>query len=292
MPLKIRKMSGTTVHQFTAQLQAELQKSYPEYEIKQLAKLLLQHVLKVDSTTLLMMNRDELSEEHLNELRKLAKQLKQHIPLQYIIGHTEFYGLPFRVNSSVLIPRPETEELVHWIIKDANNSQNLLDIGTGSGCIALALKAKLPNTQVSAWDISESALATATQNAEHLKLDVCFQHVDVLNHQTGGQQFDCIVSNPPYVRELEKEMMEPNVLDHEPHTALFVDDNDPLIFYRTIAQLGLEMLTPGGFLYFEINEYLAKEMTAMLAELGYQSIECRKDINGKDRMMKAKKGNS
>lgn len=289
MPLKIRKMSGTTVYQFTAQLLTELKEHYPEEEIKQMAKLLLQHVLKVNNTQLLMMNRDLLSYDQLKSLKALTIQLKQHIPIQYALGSTLFYGLEFRVNPSVLIPRPETEELVEWILEDNQKLQSLLDIGTGSGCIALSLKANLSDTQVTAWDISEEALKTARKNAQCLKLDVDFQLVDVLNHQPIDEQFNCLVSNPPYVRELEKDMMEANVLNHEPHTALFVKDNDPLIFYRTITQLGLKMLKPAGHLYFEINEYLAKEMTEMFETLGYKSIECRKDINGKDRMMKARK---
>lgn len=287
LPLKIRKMSGTTVYQFTAQLQSALKELYPEQEIKQMAKLLLQHVLKVSNTQLLLMNRELLSDDQLRSLATMTQQLQQHIPIQYIMGSTFFYGLEFCVNPSVLIPRPETEELVEWILSDNASPANVLDIGTGSGCIAISLKANLPNTQVSAWDISEAALKTARQNANQLQQIVDFQYVDVLAHQPTDEQFDCIVSNPPYVRELEKAMMEANVLEHEPHTALFVDDQDPLIFYRTIAQHGLTMLKSGGRLYFEINEYLAKEMMDLLTSLGYTSIECRKDINGKDRMMRA-----
>ncbi len=280
-------MSGTTIQQFTANLLSELKDSYPDYEIRQFAKLLLQHVLKVDNTQLLMMNNELLNTEQLTHLRSCSEQLKEHQPLQYIIGSTEFYGLPFDVNPAVLIPRPETEELVDWILKDNHQPKTLLDIGTGSGCIAIALKAHLPTTQVSAWDISPKALETAKNNAQKLNLDITFNEIDVLNYKTEGQQFDCIVSNPPYVRELEKEMMEANVLNYEPSTALFVSDNNPLIFYRTIAQLATKILTPNGFLYFEINEYLAAEMEKLLAGLGFSNIECRKDINDRDRMMRA-----
>ncbi len=283
-------MSGTTIHQFTGKLINELQDQYPEQEIRQFGKMLLQHVLKVNNTQLLMMNMDLLDDTSLTSLNQCTKQLKQHIPIQYIIGSTEFYGLQFKVNPAVLIPRPETEELVEWIIADnCKQCNNLLDIGTGSGCIAISLKAHMPDTDITAFDISGDAIKTASENARLNQLNVNFEQQDILSYQAGTQKFDCIVSNPPYVRELEKEMMETNVLDHEPHTALFVSDNDPLIFYRTIAELGLKMLTTNGHLYFEINEYLAKEMTELLISLGYSDVTCRKDINGKDRMMKAQK---
>ncbi|TRX72143.1 peptide chain release factor N(5)-glutamine methyltransferase [Carboxylicivirga sp. M1479] len=281
-------MSGTTIHQFTSKLLTELSDYYPEYEIRQMAKLLLQEVLKVSNTELLMMNREQLDEKQLQILDGYKEQLKQHIPLQYIIGHTEFYNLQFSVSPAVLIPRPETEELVNWILTDQLPINSLLDIGTGSGCIATALKANMPNTQVTAWDISEEALAVAKQNAKHLKQEVQFELIDVLNHQPNAEKFDCIVSNPPYVRELEKSMMEANVLENEPHTALFVKDTDPLLFYRSIALLAKQILNPQGYLYFEINEYLAKDMEAMLSTAGFNNIEYRKDINGKDRMMKAR----
>ncbi len=258
-------------------------------EIRPMAKLLLQHVLKADNTRLLLMGNELLNTVQLAQLEEYTEQLKQHIPIQYIIGSTEFYGLEFMVNPAVLIPRPETEELMHWIINDNNNGKRLLDIGTGSGCIAISLKANMPRADVSAWDISEAALQTAQNNAIKLEQDVKFKLTDILNHDPGDEKFDVIVSNPPYVRELEKKMMEANVLEHEPETALFVSDNDPLIFYRAIAQLGQKMLNNNGLLYFEINEYLAAEMTSMLIQQGFINIECRKDLNGKDRMMKAQK---
>jgi len=284
-------MSGTTIHQFTSNLTIELADLYPEHEIRQFGKIMLEHVLKVSTTHLLMMNSEELSPQQLKDLSAIVEQLKKQIPIQYITGHTEFYGLDFIVNPSVLIPRPETEELVDWILKDQTQlAKKLLDIGTGSGCIALCLKAHMPNTTVTGWDISTDALSTAQANAKHLNLDVQFNQIDILNYLAEGNKYDCIVSNPPYVRELEKKMMEENVLSYEPHTALFVSDNDPLIFYRTIAQLGTQMLTTKGSLFFEINEYLEKEMTEMLCNIGYLNIECRKDINGRARMMKAQLG--
>ncbi len=289
MLLKIQKMSGTTIHQFTSNLITELSELYPEHEIRQLSKLMLEHILNVDTTHLLMRNAEELSVKQLNNLKTITTSLKQYVPIQYIIGKTEFYGLDFKVNPSVLIPRPETEELVDWIIKDQPNSiKKLLDIGTGSGCIALSLKDQLPHINISAWDISAEAIKTAKTNAQILNLEVQFKQVDVLNYQVQNEKYDCIVSNPPYVRECEKKMMENNVLKHEPEIALFVSDNDPLIFYRTIAQLGKQIINTNGFLYFEINEFLEQEMTEMLIKLGYIDVECQKDINGRARMMKAR----
>jgi len=281
-------MGGTTIQQFTTKLIKELNGFYPKNEIRQFSKLMLEHILNVSTTQLLMMNFEMLNEQQLNHLEQMTTKLKQHIPIQYIIGETVFYDLCFKVNPSVLIPRPETEELVDWIIKEQKGKlTKLLDIGTGSGCIALSLKANMPVIEITAWDISIDAIATAKTNAEKLNLDIIFKQVDVLNFRVGTEKFDCIVSNPPYVRELEKEMMESNVVEHEPHTALFVSNNDPLLFYRTIAQIGQQMLQPKGFLYFEINEFLAEDMTEMLSHLGYSNIECRKDINGRNRMMKA-----
>ena len=281
-------MNGITIHQFTSNLIGELSGLYPEHEIRHLSRLMLEHVLQVSSTHLLMMSSEELSCRQLKDLEGIIKRLKQHEPIQYIIGKTEFYGLELGVNPSVLIPRPETEELVEWILKDCGEGvESVLDIGTGSGCIALSLKAGLPDTDITAWDISAKALKTAADNAESLSLRVQFTQIDVLNYQARNEKYSCIVSNPPYVRELEKKMMEENVLHHEPHTALFVSDSDPLIFYRTIALLGKQILNPNGLLYFEINEFLEKEMTEMLIQTGYSNVECRKDISGRARMMTA-----
>ncbi|SDW87267.1 release factor glutamine methyltransferase [Flavobacterium degerlachei] len=222
----------------------------------------------------------------------LVDQLKLEIPVQYLLGTTSFYGLDFKVNSSVLIPRPETEELVEWIIesqKSIAESQKLriLDIGTGSGCIAISLAKNIPDASVHAIDVSEKALATAKKNAETNKVDVNFIIQNILQTEDLGQQFDVIVSNPPYVRNLEKQEIKKNVLDNEPHLALFVEDNDALIFYRKIAELAHKNLVPNGQLFFEINQYLGKETVALLAEMNFKNIELRKDIYGNDRMIKA-----
>jgi release factor glutamine methyltransferase len=203
---------------------------------------------------------------------------------------THFYGLEFEVNSAVLIPRPETEELVDWIvqkskIKNQKSKIKILDIGTGSGCIAIALAKNLPNAQVFALDVSEQALATAKTNAELNQVTIQFLHQSILETENLCQQFDVIVSNPPYVRELEKQEIKKNVLDNEPHLALFVEDNDALIFYRKIAQLAQKNLNPQGQLYFEINQYLGQEMLDLLREMGFKNSELRQDIYGNDRMI-------
>ena len=220
----------------------------------------------------------------------ILEQLKKEIPIQYILGVTHFYGLEFEVNSAVLIPRPETEELVDWIvqkskIKNQKSTIKILDIGTGSGCIAIALAKNLSNAQVFALDVSEQALATAKTNAEKNQVQLSFIHQSILETEDLGQQFDVIVSNPPYVRELEKLEIKKNVLENEPHLALFVEDNDALIFYRKIAQLAQKNLNSEGQLYFEINQYLGQEMLDLLREMGFKNSVLRQDIYGNDRMI-------
>ena len=230
------------------------------------------------------------SESELKIWSFILEQLKKEIPIQYILGVTHFYGLEFEVNSAVLIPRPETEELVDWIvqkskIKNQKSTIKILDIGTGSGCIAIALAKNLSNAQVFALDVSEQALATAKTNAEKNQVQLSFIHQSILETEDLGQQFDVIVSNPPYVRELEKLEIKKNVLENEPHLALFVEDNDALIFYRKIAQLAQKNLNSEGQLYFEINQYLGQEMLDLLRKMGFKNCELRKDIYGNDRMI-------
>lgn len=218
-------------------------------------------------------------------------ELKKEIPIQYLLGKTSFYGLNFEVNANVLIPRPETEELVEWIIKsqrinESTNSLKILDIGTGSGCIAISLAKNIPNAKVFAIDVSEKALATAQKNAEINDVSVTFIQKNILETLDLEQQFDIIVSNPPYVRELEKEEIKKNVLDNEPHLALFVEDNDAFIFYRKIAELARKNLPLNGQLFFEINQYLGNEMIGLLEKMDFKNIELRKDIYGNDRMIR------
>jgi len=222
----------------------------------------------------------------------ILEELKKEIPVQYLLGKTSFYGLEFEVNENVLIPRPETEELVEWILesqksKVKSQKPKILDIGTGSGCIAISLAKNIPNAVVFAIDISEKALATAKKNAKINGVDVAFLEKNILETEDLEQQFDIVVSNPPYVRELEKHEIKKNVLDNEPHLALFVEDNDALIFYRKIAELALKNLSQNGQLFFEINQYLGKETVALLEKMNFKNIELRKDIYGNDRMIKA-----
>ncbi|MFV5696063.1 peptide chain release factor N(5)-glutamine methyltransferase [Flavobacterium sp. LB3P122] len=232
------------------------------------------------------------SENEISVWDSILEPLKKEIPIQYLLGKTSFFGLEFEVNENVLIPRPETEELVDWIIKSNSKIQKLknlkiLDIGTGSGCIAISLAKNIPNAQVFAIDVSEKALATAQKNAQINAVNVTFINKNILETEDLKQQFDIIVSNPPYVRNLEKEEIKKNVLENEPHLALFVEDNDALIFYRKIAELAQKNLPSNGQLYFEINQYLGKEMIELLQKMNFKNIELRKDIYGNDRMMRA-----
>jgi release factor glutamine methyltransferase len=223
----------------------------------------------------------------------ILNELKTGKPIQYILGKTEFYGLTFNVNPSVLIPRPETEELVEWALKTVGSKQlaagNLLDIGTGSGCIAISFKKNLPAFAVFAIDISAEALQTATSNAALNDTDIEFIEADILNLISGIQilKFEIIISNPPYVTLNDKVQMHSNVTDFEPHTALFVPENDPLIFYRAIADFAVTNLIDNGLLFFEINESYGRETVELLAEKDFKNIELRKDMSGRDRMMKA-----
>ncbi len=226
------------------------------------------------------------SENDLVTWETIIYQLQQQIPIQYILGTTSFYGLEFFVNENVLIPRPETEELVEWMLSEPFNSPvKILDIGTGSGCIAIALAKNLPNAEIFAIDISEPALITAKRNAQLHKTNVTFIQKNILETEDLAQQFDSIVSNPPYVRNLEKAEIKKNVLEHEPHIALFVNDEDPLLFYRKIAVLARKNLKENGQLFFEINQYLGKETVALLEELGFKNIVLKQDIYGNDRMI-------
>jgi release factor glutamine methyltransferase len=226
------------------------------------------------------------------KLVEVLHALEEEKPIQYILGFVEFYGLRLEVNQDVLIPRQETEELVDWIIKDANRIHNdslsIIDIGTGSGCIAISLKKNLSKAHVFALDVSEKALATARENAKQNNAEIYFIIQDILDPGTLllDQKFDVVVSNPPYVLNSEKALMKNNVLIHEPHLALFVEDGDPLLYYDAIANFGLEKLHPGGRLYFEINEIKGEDIKKMLHEKGFIEIEMRKDLNGKDRMIK------
>lgn len=227
----------------------------------------------------------------IDKWNQVLEKLEKEIPIQYILGKAHFYGLEFEVNENTLIPRPETEELVEWIIKknEFKGKIKILDIGTGSGCIAISLAKNLPDAEVFAVDVSEKALETANRNALANEADVVFMQKDILKTENLVHDFDLIVSNPPYVRNLEKEEIKKNVLDYEPHLALFVEDNDALLFYRKISELAQNNLKENGELYFEINQYLGSEMIDLLEVKNFKEIELRKDIYGNDRMIFGRK---
>lgn len=265
---------------------------YPSEEIQSFFYILSEEYLNLSRVNIALNPETEVSANDYDKFQIALFKLNNHEPIQYIIGETEFYGLPFKVNKYTLIPRPETEELIDYIISNHKTTTqhseptSILDIGTGSGCIAVSLAKNLSNAKVSALDISEKAIQVATENAEINNVKVDFFQTDIIKVKALPENYDIIVSNPPYVRELEKEMMQENVLRHEPDSALYVTNSDPLLFYRSISRLAKIHLKPGGKLFFEINEYLADEMIQLLKDEGFKKIEVKKDIFGKDRMMK------
>lgn len=262
-----------------------------ENEATAITFLLFEKLAGMDKMKVLM--GDEIPNETENLIMEAANRVAQGEPVQYVIGETDFYGLTFNIAKGALIPRPETEELVEWGISSLNEKKavtgKILDIGTGSGCIAISV-AKNTEATVEAWDISDDALSIATDNAKKNGMNVAFRKVDVLNFMPTDKdrgEYCCIFSNPPYICNSESEDMENNVLDYEPHIALFVPDSDPLLFYRKIAKIGKELLTKDGMLFFEINRRFGKETVDMLTHLGYSDIELRQDQFGNDRIVKA-----
>ena len=285
---------------YKTEFYAQLLPLFPEKEVESFFYLLTETYLEKTRIQLALDPDFELNSTQLQQFEKALQRLLQQEPIQYILGDTEFFGYPFQVNQHTLIPRPETEELVAWIIEDVKNKNQansqqkplnstitILDIGTGSGCIPISLTKELPQAKVSSIDVSKEALQVARRNSTLNKVAVNFIQQDILQAENLPEKYDVVVSNPPYVRKLEKEQMHQNVLDFEPELALFVENDDPLIFYRKIAQLAKNALIENGKLYFEINEYLPEEMVSLLEEIGYQEIELKKDIFGKFRMCKA-----
>ncbi|MDV7138604.1 peptide chain release factor N(5)-glutamine methyltransferase [Maribacter sp. TH_r10] len=268
----------------------ELDALYPKEEVDSFFYLTIGHFLGLERFVLALEPDITVTKEEEQPLFEVLSQLRKEKPIQYILGTAQFMDMDFVVNEDVLIPRPETEELVRWIIDehtDQNMAFNILDIGTGSGCIAISLAKAFKNAKVFALDISNKALETAKLNARNNKVEIeCIQS-DILTTKSLKENFDIIVSNPPYVRMLEKKLMKPNVIDNEPGIALFVSDDDPLVFYRRITDFAKSNLNKGGSLYFEINQYLGEETKALL-ENGFSNIELRKDIFGNDRMVKGK----
>ena len=266
---------------------------YPKTEIDSFFFILMEEKLKLQRIDTVLKSDFLITEKNLIDLKNIVKRLQKEEPIQYIIGNTEFYGLPFLVDKNTLIPRTETEELVAWVldeIKVLTNNKitelSILDIGTGTGCIPISLAKNLTSLNISAIDISPEALLIAKQNAILNKVTIEFIELDILNAESLPQEYDVIISNPPYVRELEKEEIKNNVLENEPHLALFVADENPLIFYNKIADLAKQQLSKNGMLFFEINQYLGKETINMLVKKGFKNIQLKKDLFGNDRMIK------
>ena len=276
------------MHPIVYEIRDALRGHYPDSEALSLAKMLLTEAFGFSTLELYGGKDKEISGNRLRDLHEMLSRLKKNEPIQYIIGTESFCGLTFEVNPNVLIPRPETQELVRWIEADWKSVPcRILDIGTGSGCISISLAKFLEDAKVESWDISEGALQVARRNCVRNEVEVLLRQQDVLSAVPEGELYQVIVSNPPYICEKEKVDMDANVLDWEPETALFVPDADPLLFYRKIAELGVSMLCEGGALYFEINRAYGEETLRMLEGLGYRQLELRKDDFGNDRMIKA-----
>lgn len=273
-------------------LSEELSELYPDGELRSIIRIVISKVFKIDNISLLLIENEAIPEKgKIETVIRFCRELKTGKPLQYVVGETIFYDCTIKVNPGVLIPRPETEEMVDLIMKgNSGFIGNILDIGTGSGCIAVALAVNFPLSQVTGIDISGQAILTAKKNAENNNVVVAFIKADLFKiNPSEIQNTDIIVSNPPYIRNSEKKLMKQNVLGFEPHKALFVPDNDPLKFYRAILNLARHILNPGGVVYFEINEAMGKPMHDLLESYGYQEIRIIKDINGKDRIAKGGK---
>lgn len=276
----------------------ELTHIYDSNEIDSFFFIVIEHYCKIKRIELALEPNLEISNDDYQNISDALNKLKQQKPIQYIIGETEFFGLNFKVNKNVLIPRPETEELVSWIIEEAklqhknNKPITILDIGTGSGCIAISLAKHLPFATIFALDINKNALETTKFNAKQNGVSITCVEVDILSSEDSvfdaeSTTFDIIVSNPPYVRAQEKQQMKDNVLQYEPHLALFVADDNPLQFYNAIATFAQQNLKENGQLFFEINQYLSSEMTQLLKHFNFENIQLKKDIFGNNRMMKA-----
>ena len=280
--------TNNSIKKIISFIKSELKDIYPIEEINSFVYIIFDEVLKYSRTKVLVSSEHEVNNESIKQIYSITKELKQQKPIQYIFEKTTFYELLFRVNPSVLIPRPETEELVEWIIAENKNKvQKILDIGTGSGCIAISLAKNLVGSTVYAADVSAEALKIAEENCRLNKVPIQLFQLDILNPKNNiDQKFYMIFSKSPYIAEKEKNLMQANVLNHEPELALFVSDEDPLVFYKSIVNFGLSHLNSNGQLFFEINESYGSKMFELLNEKGFSHISLKKDINGKDRMIK------
>ncbi|MEZ5044254.1 MAG: peptide chain release factor N(5)-glutamine methyltransferase [Saprospiraceae bacterium] len=273
--------SSEAYREFIKTLQPEIE----EREAKSIARIVFEDVFHIYSSS----STAVFTTEQAEVLQKMADRLKKQEPLQHILGVADFFGLKFKVSPAVLIPRPETEELVDWILEIGKHENWVtgLDIGTGSGCIPIVLQSKRPDWQLSGLDVSKEALAMAQLNADNNKVDITWLNVDILQEASWPQlgTFDFIVSNPPYIPHQERALMPAQVLDYEPTIALFVDDEDPLLFYREIGRFALRHLKAGGYLFFELNEFNAEKVVELLTEQGYEHIQLQQDLQGKNRML-------
>ncbi len=273
----------------------ELKEDYEPGEAMNITELVLEHVTGFTKIQQIRKTNAVLTEEQIVRLSKISDRLKQNEPVQYIIGEAWFAGMKLKVNKNVLIPRPETEELAAWIVADCrlkNEELKIIDIGTGSGCIPITLKKKLPEASVSAIDVCSEAIFTATENALTFETEIEFSLLDFLNENNWKNlsEYDVIVSNPPYIRQSEKKSLSERVINHEPHLALFVPDKDALIFYRKLADFSKAHLNKSGAIYVEINECLGKEVLELFQSKDFNQVELKKDMQGKERMLKAGMG--
>jgi len=281
-----------TIDEARKEIIKSIQHIYEQGEANNIAELLMENITKFSASERIIKRDEILPTSQQQSLRSSISRLQKHEPIQYVINEAWFANMRFYVDKNVLIPRPETEELVEWVVKDVKRQTSnvkLLDVGTGSGCIAIALKNKLPEADVWACDISDEVLNVARINADALNATIDFVPLNFLDPDQRKQlrTVDFIVSNPPYVPQNDKTGMGKNVVDHEPSTALFVPDNDPLIFYKALAEFGQEKLNKEGSIYVEIHESLGQSVTDLFLSKGYQTVDLKKDLQGKDRMIKA-----
>lgn len=284
---------GTNNTNITRRIRAALQEVYAVEEAGAVAQMLAEELFGISRLDSCMGRERALTEAEEQTLEQVLVRLRRHEPVQYVLGYADFCGLRFAVDERVLIPRPETAEMVEMIVREHPEApRRILDIGTGSGCIPITLSSRWTQSEVFGWDVSEEALAVARQNNGRLHTAVCFERHDILHEEVAADTvpFDLIVSNPPYIKECEREAMERNVLDWEPELALFVPDRDPLLFYRTIATKAEEgLLAPGGWLYFEVNRAHGEETADLLRQHGFCQVECCKDFAGNVRVVKGRK---
>jgi release factor glutamine methyltransferase len=288
-----------TLNEARTVLTKELNKVYDSDELKNIIDLVLEHLTTMPRMEQVKSKLAYLTCGQLETIDSITERLKKNEPIQYVLGEAWFAGMKFKVNKNVLIPRPETEELVDWIVKEnalpitigtmSNAQFSIIDIGTGSGCIPITIKKKLPDANISAIDVCSEALFTATENAIEHTTEIDFILLDFLDEEKWNElgQFDIIISNPPYVRQSEKENMHVRVKEFEPHKALFVPDNDSLLFYKKLSDFSLQHLKPGGKLFVEINEAYGDAVTGLFRAAGFINIELKKDMQGKDRMIRA-----